>query len=90
MSKNLLKRVSLEKVIVYSKESPKITVMDSITDDKFIEIGELIGRLKLLFLCVPRNRIAFINNGIYNEKRNCYYPRDVTIPRGTAEYNKLE
>ncbi len=64
MSKNILKRVSLEEVISYSKqkESPKITVLDSITDDEFKEIGELIGRLKLLFLCVPRNRIAFINN----------------------------
>ncbi len=92
MSKNPLETVSLEEVISYSKqkESPRTTILDSITDDKFREIGELIGRLKLLFLCVPKNRIAFINNGVYNEKRNCYYPRDVTTPRGTAEYNRLE
>ncbi len=89
MSKNILKRASLEEVISYSKqkESPKIIVLDSITDDKFREIGELISRLKLLFLRVPRNRIAFINNGIYNEKRNCYYPRDVTT-RGNMERKK--
>lgn len=204
-----LKKISLEEIIAYSKqkESPRITVVDSITDDEFREIGELIGRLKLLFLCVPTNRIAFINNvdvalkiakdfkkkaqvmyqdfakrpnnnlaqyaitgvsfgwkilrdngyivksydeegqemqqewlntdivevtpsnlsklglknfeislgirgigsssnsnneilelsryhfvngGIYNEERNCYYPRDRTTARGTAEYNKLE
>ncbi len=87
MSKNEFEQVSLKAVISYSKqkESPKITVLDSITDDKFREIGELIGRLKLLFLCVPRNMIVFTNN----EKRNCYYPRDVTA-RGIAEYNKLE
>ena len=204
-----LKDVKLKEIISYSKqkESPKITVLDSITDDEFKEIGELIGRLKLLFLCVQGNRIAFINNvdvalkiakdfkkksqvmyydfakrpnnnlaqyaitgvsfgwkilrdngyivkaydetgqemqepwintdivgvtpsnlsklglknfeislgirgvgsssnsnneilelsrhhfincGIYNEERNCYYPRDVTTPKGTAEYNKLE
>lgn len=59
-----LKKISLEEIIAYSKqkESPRITVLDSITDDEFREIGELIGRLKLLFLCVPTNRIAFINN----------------------------
>lgn len=204
-----LKKISLEEIIEYSKqkESPRITVLDSITDDEFREIGELIGRLKLLFLCVPTNRIAFINNvdvalkiakdfkkksqvmyydfakrpnnnlaqyaitgvsfgwkilrdngyivkaydetgqemqepwintdivgvtpsnlsklglknfeislgirgvssssnsnneilelsrhhfingGIYNAERNCYYPRDRTTARGTAEYNKLE
>ncbi len=204
-----LKDVKLKEIISYSKqkESPKITVLDSITDDEFKEIGELIGRLKLLFLCVQGNRIAFINNvdvalkiakdlkkksqvmyydftkrpnnnlaqyaitgvsfgwkilrdngyivkayneegqemqqpwlntnieevtpsnlyklglkkfeislgirgvgssgnsnkeilelsrhhfvngGIYNAERNCYYPRDVTNPKGTAKYNKLE
>lgn len=59
-----LKDVKLKEIISYSKqkESPKITVLDSITDDEFKEIGELIGRLKLLFLCVQGNRIAFINN----------------------------
>lgn len=204
-----LKEVKLKEIISYSKqkESPRVTVLDSITDDEFKEIGELIGRLKLLFLCVAENRIAFINNvdvalklakdykkksqvmyqdfaqrpscslvsyaltgytpswiilrdngyivkaydetgqemqepwlntnieevtpsnlyklglknfeislgirgvgssrnsnkeilelsrhhfvngGIYNEERNCYYPRDRTTARGTAEYNKLE
>ncbi len=59
-----MEQVSLQEVISYSKqkESPRITVVDSITDDEFKEIGELIGRLKLLFLCVAENRIAFINN----------------------------
>ena len=204
-----LKDVKLKEIISYSKQkgSPRITVLDSITDDEFREIGELISRLKLLFLCVPSNRIAFINNvdvalkiakdfkkksqvmyqdfvqrpsgslvaygltgntrswitlrdngyivkaydeegqemqepwlntnieevtpsnlyklglknfeislgirgvgssgnsnkeilelsrhhfvngGIYNVERNCYYPRDRTTARGTAEYNKLE
>ena len=59
-----LKEVKLKEIISYSKHkgSPRITVLDSITDDEFREIGELISRLKLLFLCVPSNRIAFINN----------------------------
>lgn len=59
-----LKDVKLKEIISYSKQkgSPRITVLDSITDDEFREIGELISRLKLLFLCVPSNRIAFINN----------------------------
>ena len=59
-----MEQVSLQEVISYSKkkESPRITVVDSITDDEFKEIGELISRLKLLFLCVPSNRLAFINN----------------------------
>lgn len=56
--------ITLKEIISYSKqkESPKITVLDSITDDEFREIGKLVDRLKLLFLCVSRNRIAFINN----------------------------
>lgn len=57
-------QVSLQEVISYSKQkdSTRVVVLDSITDDEFIEIGELIGRLKLLFLCVQGNRIVFINN----------------------------
>lgn len=64
MKNRALETASLQEVISYSKqkESPKITILDSITDDEFREIGELIGRLKLLFLCVQGNRIAFINN----------------------------
>ena len=64
MENKALENVSLQEVISYSKqkESPRITVVDSITDEEMQEIGELIGRLKLLFLCVAENRIAFINN----------------------------
>lgn len=64
MENRTLETASLQEVISYSKqkESPRITVLDSITDEEFREIGELIGRLKLLFLCVQENRIAFINN----------------------------
>ena len=36
------------------------------------------------------SRQHFVNGGIYNGERNCYYPRDRTTPKGTAEYNKLE
>ena len=59
-----MEQVSLQELISYSKqkESPRIVVVDSITDDEFEEIGELIGRLKLLFICVKGNRLAFINN----------------------------
>lgn len=209
MENRALETASLQEVVSYSKqkESPRVVVVDSITDDEFRKIGELIGRLKLLFLCVQGNRIAFINNvdvalklakdfrkksqvmyqdfakrpsanlvnyaltgytsgwitlrdngyivkaydeegqemqepwlntnieevtpsnlyklglknfeislgirgigssrnsnkeilelsryhfvngGIYNAERNCYYPKDTTTARGTAEYNKLE
>lgn len=57
-------QVSLQEIISYSKqkESPRVVVVDSITDEEMQEIGELIGRLKLLFLCIAENRIAFINN----------------------------
>ena len=36
------------------------------------------------------SRHHFVNGGIYNAERNCYYPKDTTTARGTAEYNKLE
>lgn len=59
-----MEQVSLQELISYSKqkESPRIVVVDHITDEEMQEIGELIGRLKLLFLCIAENRIAFINN----------------------------
>lgn len=59
-----MEQVSLQEVIAYSKqkESPRIVVVDHITDEEMQEIGELIGRLKLLFICVKGNRLAFINN----------------------------
>lgn len=65
-------QVSLQEIISYSKqkESPTITLLDSITDEEMQEIGELIGRLKLLFLCVAENRIAFINNLLHQEEKS--------------------
>lgn len=36
------------------------------------------------------SRYYFINNGIFNEKRQCYYPSDITSNRGKEDYNKLE
>lgn len=57
-------QVSLQEIISYSKqkESPRVAVVDSITDEEMQEIGELIDRLKLLFFAVPNKMIAFIDN----------------------------
>lgn len=36
------------------------------------------------------SRYHYLHDGIFNEQRQCYYPRDRTTNIGTAEYNKLE
>lgn len=57
-------QVSLQEIISYSKqkESPRVVVVDSITDEEMQEIGELIDRLKLLFFAVSNKMVAFIDN----------------------------
>lgn len=39
---------------------------------------------------LKHSRNNFLQDGIFNEKRNCYYPKDITTNKGIAEYNKLE
>jgi hypothetical protein len=39
---------------------------------------------------LEHSRKNFIEDGIFNEERNCYYPKDTTTNKGIAEYNKLE
>jgi len=36
------------------------------------------------------SRKHYVNNGVFNEMRQCYYPSDTTTNKGIAEYNKLE
>ncbi len=44
------------------------------------------GNIQIL----KHSRKNFVNNGIYNEKRNCYYPKNTNNNKDIAEYNKLE
>ena len=39
---------------------------------------------------IKHSRQNFINEGVFNEKRNCYYPKTTTSNKDIAEYNKLE
>ncbi len=36
------------------------------------------------------SRYHYLNDGIFNEERQCYYPRNLETPKGKADYNKLE
>lgn len=36
------------------------------------------------------SRYHYINNGVFNEKRQCYYPSITKSNKGKAEYNRLE
>ena len=44
------------------------------------------GNIQIL----KHSRQNFLNDGIYNEKRNCYYPQNTINNKNIAEYNKLE
>ena len=39
---------------------------------------------------LKHSRQNFVNDGIYNEKRNCYYPKSTDNNKDIAEFNKLE
>lgn len=39
---------------------------------------------------LKHSRQNFLNNGVYNEKRNCYYPQNTINNKDIAEYNKIE
>ena len=36
------------------------------------------------------SRYHYLNDGIFNEERQCYYPRNLETPKGKADYNKLK
>lgn len=72
------------------KRGPKNTL--NFKSDNFILLsiclkGKSKGwRLKIL----EHSKKNYLEGGIYNEKRNCYYPKDLSTYEGIAEYNKLE
>ena len=39
---------------------------------------------------LKHSRQNYVNDGIYNEKRNCYYPKNTDNNKDIAEFNKLE
>ena len=44
------------------------------------------GNIEIL----EHSRQNFINEGIFNEERNCYYPKNMDNSKDIAEFNKLE
>lgn len=36
------------------------------------------------------SKYHFINSGIFNEKRQCYYPKETKTGKGRSEHNRLE
>lgn len=47
---------------------------------------ERSGNTNLLW----HSRNNYVNDGIYNRDRNCYYPKDLSNNRNIAERNKIE
>lgn len=39
---------------------------------------------------IELSRYHFINGGVFNKQRQCYYPRKTKTNKGIADYNKLE
>lgn len=39
---------------------------------------------------LKHSRKNFLEDGVFNEKRQCYYPKDTATNKEIAEYNKLE
>ena len=52
----------------------------------FIAGHEKSWRLKIL----EHSKNNYLNGGIFNKHRNCYYPSDLLINKNIAENNKLE
>ncbi len=36
------------------------------------------------------SRYHYINDGVFNEERQCYYPKEIKSKKGFGEYNRLE
>lgn len=72
------------------KEIESKTLNDLHLSSNGITIGargiEKSGNIEIL----KHSRQNFINDGIFNVKRNCYYPKDTNSNKNIAEYNKLE
>lgn len=52
----------------------------------FIKGKEKSFRLRIL----EHSKMNYTNGGIYNGKRSCYYPKDLSNYKNIAERNKLE
>ena len=88
MKKRLINISDIENEIsIESKKQNGLQLnANGITIMLFIKGKEKSWRLRIL----EHSKMNFINDGIYNEERNCYYPKDLSNHKNIAERNKLE
>lgn len=90
MKKKLINIEDIENMIKKEINSNKTTGINiksnNLTLTLFLKGREKSWKLRIL----EHSQKNYFNGGLYNEKRNCYYPKDLSNYKNIAEYNKLE
>lgn len=90
MKKRLINITDIEKEISKELELNKRNGLLFYTDNLLLTIflkgKEQSWRLKIL----EHSKNNYLEGGIYNKYRNCYYPKDLFSNKNIAEKNKIE
>ena len=90
MKKKLINIEDIENMIKKEINLNKTTGINiksnNLTLTLFLKGREKSWKLRIL----EHSQKNYFNGGLYNEKRNCYYPKDLSNYKNIAEYNKLE
>ena len=90
MKKRLINITDIEKEISKELELNKRNGLLFYTDNLLLTIflkgKEKSWRLKIL----EHSKNNYLEGGIYNKDRNCYYPKDLLTNKNISEKNKLE
>ena len=86
----LINILDIEKEICVEKEKSKKNGLSFKTNNTvlvfFLKGKEKSWRLRIL----EHSKKNYLNGGIYNEERNCYYPKELLNYKDIAKKNKLE
>ena len=90
MKRKLVNILDIEKEICFEEENNKKNGLCLNTNNTvlvfFIRGKEKNWRLRIL----EHSKKNYLDDGIYNEERNCYYPKELLKYKDIAEKNKLE
>ena len=90
MKKRLINITDIEKEISKEIEFNKRKGL-TLTTDKLVLTLFLAGQKKSWRLRIlEHSKNNYLEGGIYNKDRNCYYPKDLLINKNTSEKNKIE
>ncbi len=76
----------ISKEVEFNKSKGLTLATDKLLLTLFLAGHEKSWRLKIL----EHSKNNYLEGGIYNKDRNCYYPKDLLTNKNISEKNKLE